>query len=97
MAAEENSKQEANAEEATVFVSFNGVQMEVPGGEIAVSDLRKLAIADDGVEHIEDDWSVSLKESDGKFRELEDEEIVILESDKVFSCVNDELASCACL
>lgn len=77
-----------------VTVSFNGCPLTIEGlTEISASDLRTHAISDETIAHIEEEWSVSVKEEDGRFRELEDEEIVVLEESQEFSCTSDDLAS----
>ena len=77
-----------------VTVSFNGCPLTIEGlTEISISDLRSQAMADETIDRIEEEWSVSVKEEDGKFRELEDEEIVVLVESQEFSCTNDDLSS----
>ena len=84
---EQDNKQE-------ITVSFNGCPLTIEGiAEISPSDLRKRAIADESIAQIEEEWSVSVKEEDGRFRELEDEEIVVLVESQEFSCTNDDLSS----
>lgn len=84
---EQDNKQE-------ITVSFNGCPLTIEGiVEISSSDLRKRAIADEAIAQIDEEWSVSVKEEDGRFRELEDEEIVVLVESQEFSCTNDDLSS----
>ena len=77
-----------------ITVSFNGCPLTIEGlTKISSSDLRKRAMADETIALIEEEWSVSVKEEDGRFRELEDEEIVVLVESLEFSCTNDDLSS----
>lgn len=77
-----------------IKISFNGCPLTIEGiTEILTSELRKHAMADETIAHIDEEWSVSVKEEDGRFRELEDEEIVVLVESQEFSCTNDDLSS----
>ena len=77
-----------------ITVSFNGCPLTIEGiTEILTSELRKHAIADESIAQIDEEWSVSVKEKDGRFRELEEEEIVVLIESQEFSCTNDDLSS----
>ena len=77
-----------------ITVSFNGCLLTIEGlTEISTAELRKRAIADETIAQIDEEWSVSVKEEDGRFRELEDEEIVVLVESQEFSCTNDDLSS----
>lgn len=88
------NKKENKKTETSITVSFNGCQMTIEDhAEITATELRAYAISDENVAEIEETWTVSVREEDGRFRELEDEEIVVLVEDQEFSCVNDDLAS----
>lgn len=77
-----------------ITVSFNGCPMTIENlSEISIAELRKRAIADETIPHIEEEWSVSVREEGDRFRELEDEEIVVLVESQEFSCTNDDISS----
>lgn len=85
------SEQDSNQK---ITVSFNGCPLTIEGiTEISSADIRKRAIMDESIAHIEEEWPVSVKEEDGRFRELEEEEIVVLVEAQEFSCTSDDISS----